>query len=318
MTLAFVFPGQGSQAVGMGQALAEAFPVARHTFQEVDDALGQKLSRLMFEGPEEELRLTANAQPALMAASLAVARVLENEGRLRLVEKAAFVAGHSLGEYSALAAAGSLQLADAARLLRRRGRAMQEAVPVGAGAMAALLGLDLEAAQAAAAEAVAEGKGAREVCATANDNAPGQVVISGHTAAVERACEIAKTKGAKRAVLLPVSAPFHCSLMAPAADVMAEALAAVAVAMPGVPLVANVTASQLSDPDEIRRKLVEQVTGMVRWRESVAYMAAQGVETVIELGAGKVLTGLNRRIERALAAQGVETPQEVEAVLALL
>jgi [acyl-carrier-protein] S-malonyltransferase len=322
MTLAFVFPGQGSQAVGMGQALAEAFPVARHTFQEVDDALGQKLSRLMFAGPEEELRLTANAQPALMAASLAVVRVLESEGKLRLVDKAAFVAGHSLGEYSALAAAGSLQLADAARLLRRRGEAMQAAVPVGVGAMAALLGLDLEAAQAAAAEAVAQGQGgregAREVCAAANDNAPGQVVISGHAGAVERACEIAKAKGAKRAVLLPVSAPFHCSLMAPAADVMAEALAAVAVAMPEVPLVANVTASRLSDPDEIRRKLVEQVTGMVRWRESVAYMAAQGVETVIELGAGKVLTGLNKRIERALAAQGAETPQEVEAVLALL
>jgi [acyl-carrier-protein] S-malonyltransferase len=318
MTLAFVFPGQGSQAVGMGQALAEAFPVARHTFQEVDDALGQKLSRLMFGGPEEELRLTANAQPALMAASLAVVRVLESEGKLRLVDKAAFVAGHSLGEYSALAAAGSLQLADAARLLRRRGEAMQAAVPVGVGAMAALLGLDLEAAQAAAAEAAALGEGGREVCAAANDNAPGQVVISGHAAAVERACEIAKAKGAKRAVLLPVSAPFHCSLMAPAADVMAEALAAVAVAMPEVPLVANVTASRLSDPDEIRRKLVEQVTGMVRWRESVAYMAAQGVETVIELGAGKVLTGLNKRIERALAAQGAETPQEVEAVLALL
>jgi [acyl-carrier-protein] S-malonyltransferase len=267
----------------------------------------------MFEGPDEDLRLTANAQPALMAASLAVARVLESEGGLRLADKAAYVAGHSLGEYSALAAVGSLQLADAARLLRRRGQAMQEAVPVGEGAMAALLGLDLEAAQAAAAEA-AQG----DVCQTANDNAPGQVVISGHAAAVERACEIAKTKGAKRAVLLPVSAPFHCSLMAPAADVMAEALAAVAVAMPEVPLVANVTASQLSDPDEIRRKLVDQVTGMVRWRESVAYMAAQGVETVIELGAGKVLTGLNKRIERALNSQGAETPQEVEAVLALL
>jgi [acyl-carrier-protein] S-malonyltransferase len=318
MSLAFVFPGQGSQAVGMGRALAEAFPLARHTFEEVDDALGQKLSRLMFEGPDEDLRLTANAQPALMAVSMAVARVLEREGNLRLVDKAAFVAGHSLGEYSALAAAGSLQVADAARLLRRRGEAMQAAVPVGEGAMAALLGLDLEAAQAVAAEAAAQGEGGGEICAAANDNAPGQVVISGHTAAVERACELAKARGAKRAVLLPVSAPFHCSLMAPAADVMAEALAAVAVAMPEVPLVANVTASQLSDPEEIRRKLVEQVTGMVRWRESVAYMAAQGVETVIELGAGKVLTGLNKRIERGLAAQGVETPQEVEAVLALL
>lgn len=313
MSLAFVFPGQGSQTVGMGQALAEAYPVARHTFEEVDDALGQKLSRLMLTGPEEELRLTANAQPALMAVSMAVARVLESEGNLRLADKAAFVAGHSLGEYSALAAAGSLQIADAARLLRRRGQAMQEAVPVGEGAMAALLGLDLELAQAIAAEA-AQG----EVCAAANDNAPGQVVISGHTAAVERACEIAKAKGAKRAVLLPVSAPFHCSLMAPAADVMAEALADVAVVQPEVPLIANVTASHLSDPAEIRRKLVEQVTGMVRWRESVAYMAAQGVETVIELGAGKVLTGLNKRIDRALAALGVETPQEVEAALARL
>ena len=318
MSLAFVFPGQGSQAVGMGQALAEAFPVARHPFQEVDDALDQALSRLMFTGPEEELRLTANAQPALMAVSMAVVRVLESEGNLRLADKAAYVAGHSLGEYSALAAVGSLQVADAARLLRRRGQAMQEAVPVGEGAMAALLGLDLEAAQAVAEEAAAQGEGGREVCDTANDNAPGQVVISGHAAAVERACEIAKAKGAKRAVLLPVSAPFHCSLMAPAADVMAEALAAVTVAMPEVPLIANVTASHLSDPDEIRRRLVEQVTGRVRWRESVAYMAAQGVETVIELGAGKVLTGLNKRIERSLAAQSVETPQEIEAVLAQL
>jgi [acyl-carrier-protein] S-malonyltransferase len=316
MTLAFVFPGQGSQAVGMGRALAEVFPVARLTFEEVDDALDQALSRLMFEGPEEELRLTANAQPALMAVSMAVARVLESEGNLRLADKAAFVAGHSLGEYSALAAAGSLQVADAARLLRRRGQAMQEAVPVGEGAMAALLGLDLEAAREVAAEAAAGGKG--EVCDTANDNAPGQVVISGHAAAVERACELAKAKGAKRAVLLPVSAPFHCSLMAPAADVMAEALAAVAVAVPAVPLVANVTASHVSDPEEIRRRLVEQVTGMVRWRESVAYMAAQGVETVIELGAGKVLTGLNKRIERALAAESAETPQEIESVLARL
>lgn len=312
MSVAFVFPGQGSQAVGMGRALAEAFPVARHTFEEIDEALEQRLSRLMFEGPEEELRLTANAQPALMAVSLAVVRVLESEGGLRLADKAAFVAGHSLGEYSALAAAGSLQTADAARLLRRRGQAMQEAVPVGEGAMAALLGLDLEAARALAEEA-AQG----EVCQAANDNAPGQVVISGHTTAVERACALAKTRGAKRAVLLPVSAPFHCSLMAPAADAMAEALAVVPVTMPQVPLVANVTASRLSDPDEIRRKLVEQVTGMVRWRESVAYMAAQGVETIIELGAGKVLTGLNKRIERSLNALGAETPQEIEAVLKL-
>ncbi len=313
MSLAFVFPGQGSQAVGMGQALAEAFPVARHTFEEVDDALGQRLSRLMFEGPEEDLRLTENAQPALMAVSLAVTRVLESEGKLRLADKAAYVAGHSLGEYSALAAVGSLGLADAARLLRRRGQAMQAAVPVGAGAMAAVLGLELAEAQAVAEEA-AQG----EVCQAANDNAPGQVVLSGHTAAVERAIEIAKGKGAKRAILLPVSAPFHCSLMAPAAEVMAEALAQVEVAMPAVPLVANVTASHLSDPAEIRRKLVEQVTGMVRWRESVAWMAGQGVEKVVELGAGKVLSGLTRRIDRALTAQSAETPQEVEAVLAEL
>ncbi len=313
MSLAFVFPGQGSQAVGMGQALAEAFPVARHTFEEVDDALGQRLSRLMFEGPEEDLRLTENAQPALMAVSLAVTRVLESEGKLRLADKAAYVAGHSLGEYSALAAVDSLGLADAARLLRRRGQAMQAAVPVGAGAMAAVLGLELAEAQAVAEEA-AQG----EVCQAANDNAPGQVVLSGHTAAVERAIEIAKGKGAKRAILLPVSAPFHCSLMAPAAEVMAEALAQVEVAMPAVPLVANVTASHLSDPAEIRRKLVEQVTGMVRWRESVAWMAGQGVEKVVELGAGKVLSGLTRRIDRALTAQSVETPQEVEAVLAEL
>ena len=313
MSLAFVFPGQGSQAVGMGQALAEAFPVARHTFEEVDDALSQKLSRLMFEGPDEELRLTANAQPALMAVSLAVVRVLESEGKLQLGDKAAYVAGHSLGEYSALAAAGSLAVADAARLLRRRGQAMQEAVPVGEGAMAAVLGLDLADAQAVAKEA-AQG----EVCQAANDNAPGQVVLSGHTAAIERACEIAKAKGAKRAILLPVSAPFHCSLMAPAAEVMAEALAEVELRMPAAPLIANVTASHLSDPAEIRRKLVEQVTGMVRWRESVAYMAAQGVEKVVELGAGKVLTGLSKRIDRALDATAAETPQEIEAVLAQL
>ena len=313
MSLAFVFPGQGSQAVGMGQALAEAFPVARHTFEEVDDALGQGLSRIMFQGPDEDLRLTENAQPALMAVSLAVARVLESEGNLRLADKAAFVAGHSLGEYSALAAAGSLGLADAAHLLRRRGQAMQAAVPVGEGAMAALLGLDLADARAVAEEA-AQG----EVCQTANDNAPGQVVLSGHSAAVERAIEIAKAKGAKRAILLPVSAPFHCSLMAPAADVMAEALAGVAVQMPAVPLVANVTASHLSDPEEIRRKLVEQVTGMVRWRESVVFMAGQGVEKVVELGAGKVLTGLAKRIDRSLAAQSAETPQDLESVLAEL
>ncbi|WP_420348705.1 ACP S-malonyltransferase [Pelagibius sp.] len=310
MSLAFVFPGQGSQAVGMGQALADAFPVARHTFEEVDDALEQRLSRLMFEGPEEDLRLTANAQPALMAASLAAVRVLEAEGGKPLAERAAFVAGHSLGEYSALAAAGSLDLGDAARLLRRRGAAMQEAVPVGEGAMAALLGLDLEPAQEIA-EAAAED----QICAAANDNAPGQVVLSGHAEAIDRAMALAKERGAKRAVLLPVSAPFHCPLMAPAAGVMADALAAVTVRMPAVPLIANVTAGRLSDPDEIRSKLVEQVTGMVRWRESVAFMVSAGVDKTVELGAGKVLSGLSKRIDRSLYAQSAGTPEEMESLL---
>ena len=310
MSLAFVFPGQGSQAVGMGQALAEAFPIARHTLQEVDDALDQHLSRLMFEGPDEDLRLTANAQPALMAVSLAALRVLEQEGGKPLAERAAFVAGHSLGEYSALAAAGALELADTAMLLRRRGEAMQEAVPVGQGAMAALLGLDLDAAEELAA-AAAEG----QICAAANDNAPGQVVLSGHSEAIERAIALAPERGAKRAIPLPVSAPFHCSLMAPAADVMADALAAVTIKMPSVPLVANVTAGRLSDPDDIRLKLVEQVTGMVRWRESVAFMAAEGVDTTVELGAGKVLAGLSKRIDRSLSAHSAGAPEDIEKLL---
>ncbi len=313
MTRAFVFPGQGSQAVGMGRALAEAFPAARLVFEEVDEALAQKLSRLMFEGPEADLTLTENAQPALMAVSLAVVRVMEAEGGVTLADKGAFVAGHSLGEYSALAAAGTLRLADAARLLKRRGQAMQRAVPVGEGAMAALLGLDLPAAQ----EIVAAAAGA-EICATANDNAPGQVVVSGHKEAVERAIALAGERGARRSVLLPVSAPFHCALMQPAADEMAEALTAVALAAPALPLVANVTAAAVSDAETIRGLLVRQVTGMVRWRESVVYMKDNGVDTLIELGAGKVLSGLARRIDRDLAATAAGTPDEIEAVLKTL
>lgn len=314
MTRAFVFPGQGSQAVGMGQALAEAFPAARMVFEEVDEALKQRLSRLMFEGPESDLTLTENAQPALMAVSLAVVRVIEAEGGVRLADKGAFVAGHSLGEYSALAAAGALGLADTARLLKRRGQAMQRAVPVGEGAMAALLGLDLEAATEIAAAAVAAGEG-EEVCAPANDNAPGQVVVSGHKAAVERAIAIAAERGARRSVMLPVSAPFHCALMQPAADEMAEALAKVDLAMPALPLVANVTARQVSDPETVRGLLVRQVTGMVRWRESVLYMKERGVHELVELGAGKVLSGLARRIDRDLASISAGTPAEIEAVL---
>ncbi|MBL8832481.1 MAG: ACP S-malonyltransferase, partial [Rhodospirillales bacterium] len=274
---AFTFPGQGSQAPGMGRDLAAAFPAARLVFEEVDDALGQKLSKLMFEGPADELTLTANAQPALMAVSIAVMRVLESEAKLDLGKHVSFVAGHSLGEYSALAAAGTFAIADAARLLRKRGEAMQKAVPVGTGAMAALLGLDLPAAEEVAAASRSSPDGKDEVCECANDNAPGQVVVSGHKAAVERALEIAKTKGAKRAMLLPVSAPFHCSLMQPAADVMQEALAAVKMAPPRVPLVANVTASAVSDAGEIAKLLVRQVTGRVRWRECVSYMKGQGV-----------------------------------------
>ena len=317
MSNAFVFPGQGSQAVGMGRALAEAFPVARETFEEVDDALGQKLGRLMAEGPESDLILTENAQPALMAVSLAALRVLASEGNLRLADKVAFVAGHSLGEYSALAAAGALALADAARLLKRRGLAMQQAVPVGEGAMAALLGLDLAAAVEIAAAAAADiGGGA--VCAAANDNAPGQVVVSGHKQAVERAIAVAAERGARRSVLLPVSAPFHCALMQPAAEVMREALAEVALAPPEVPIVANVTACAVESPENIRRLLVDQVTGLVRWRESVLYMKEQGVHRLIELGAGKVLTGLARRIDRDLAAVAAGDPAEIEAVLKLL
>jgi len=312
MSTAFVFPGQGSQAVGMGRALAEAFAPAREAFEEVDDALKQRLTRLMFEGPESELTLTENAQPALMAVSLAVVRMLEREGGVRLADRIAFVAGHSLGEYSALAAAGALPLGDTARLLKRRGRAMQEAVAVGAGAMAALLGADLAAATAIAEAAAKE---TREVCAVANDNAPGQVVVSGSKAAVERAIALAGERGIKRSVLLPVSAPFHCPLMQPAADIMAEALGEAALVNPSVPLVANVTARAVVDAGTIRRLLVDQVTGMVRWRESVLFMKAQGVDKLVEIGAGKVLSGLAKRIDREIAASSVCEPAEMEALL---
>lgn len=310
MSRAFVFPGQGSQAVGMGRDLAEAFPVARQVFEEVDEALKQNLAKLMFEGPIEDLTLTENAQPALMAVSLAVVRVLETEAGIDLADKAAFVAGHSLGEYSALAAAGAFTLSDAARLLKLRGQAMQRAVPVGEGAMAAVLGLDLDVVREVAEEA-AEG----EVCAPANDNAPGQVVVSGHAAAVERAIEIAKARGAKRSLLLPVSAPFHCSLMAPAAEEMKEALGRVSLQAPKMSLVANVTAGSVNDPEAIRRLLVEQVTGAVRWCESVLYLKGQGVANLIELGAGKVLAGLTRRIDREMNGQAVGTPADIETVL---
>jgi [acyl-carrier-protein] S-malonyltransferase len=306
MTAALVFPGQGSQAVGMGKSLAEAFAPARAVFAEVDAALGQKLSAVMWEGPAETLTLTENAQPALMAVSVAVLRVLQAEAGLDLKRDVAFVAGHSLGEYSALAAAGALSVSDAARLLRTRGNAMQKAVPVGEGAMAALIGLSFEEAAAAAAEA-AQG----QVCQAANDNGGGQVVISGNKAAVERACEAAKAKGAKRAMLLPVSAPFHCALMQPAADVMAEALAKVAVNAPAVPVVANVLAKPLSDPQEIVRALVAQVTGTVRWRECVEYMAQHGVTRFYEVGAGKVLTGLVKRIADGATGTAIGTPDDI-------
>jgi len=313
MARAAVFPGQGSQAVGMGRELAEAFPVARHTFEEVDEALRQRLSKLMFEGPESDLTLTENAQPALMAVSLAVIRVLVQEGGFDLPRHAAFVAGHSLGEYSALCAAGTFSLSDAARLLKRRGQAMQRAVPVGAGAMAALLGLELEAAREVA-EAARQG----EVCDAANDNGPGQVVVSGSTAAVERAVKLAAERGARRAIMLPVSAPFHCALMEPAAREMEEALATVAMAPPTVPLVANVTAASVDDPETIRHLLVRQVTGLVRWRESVLYMKREGVDAVVELGAGRVLSGLVKRIDREIATASVGTPAEIETFLKAL
>tara|TARA_R100000365_G_scaffold616_1_gene2078 strand:- start:562 stop:1512 length:951 start_codon:yes stop_codon:yes gene_type:complete len=308
---AFTFPGQGSQAVGMGHDLAQAYPAARAVFEEVDDALGVALSKIMFEGPEDTLRLTENAQPALMAASIAVIRVLEANG-VTVADAASYVAGHSLGEYSALCAAGAFSLSDTARLLQTRGRAMQQAVPVGQGAMAAILGLEMDAVREIATSA-AEGS----VCDVANDNSPGQVVISGDASAIERAMELAKARGAKRALPLPVSAPFHCALMEPAAEAMEAALAMVDMKAPSVPLVANVLAAPITDPAEIRRRLVEQVTGMVRWTESVSWLTgAGGVTELYELGTGKVLTGLAKRINKDVAAQAIGTQADIEAFIA--
>ena len=312
MSRAFVFPGQGSQEVGMGRELAEAFPAARLVFEEVDDALEQRLSAIMFNGPGEELTLTENAQPALMAFSLAVVKVLEAEGKVFVAEAAAYVAGHSLGEYSALAAAGALTLADTARLLKTRGEAMQAAVPVGKGAMAAILGLDLSEVEEVAAAAAED-----QVCDVANDNSDGQIVVSGNTEAVERAIEIAKEKGAKRGILLPVSAPFHCQLMDPA-DIMTFALASADIKAPTPPVVANVTAQPVTDPDDIRSLLIEQITQRVRWRECVLTMCEHGVEDMYEIGAGKVLSGLARRINRDLGGQSIATPADVETFLASL
>ena len=309
MSIAFVFPGQGAQTIGMGRALADAYPAARAVFEEVDEALGESLSSLIWEGDQDTLTLTQNAQPALMVTSIAAMRALAAEGIG--IDRAAFVAGHSLGEYSALCAAGVFSVADTARLLRTRGQAMQEAVPVGGGAMAAILGLDFAAVSEVAAEA-AQG----EICQAANDNDPGQVVVSGHKAAVERACEIAKGRGAKRAMLLPVSAPFHCALMEPAAKVMAEALAAVEMNAPAVTVVPNVRAEGESDPVVLRKLLVEQVTGAVRWRESAAWMAGNGVTEMWEIGAGKALSGMIRRIDRDVATRAVGTPDNVLAARA--
>ena len=311
MSIALVFPGQGSQAVGMGRALAENFPAARRAFDEIDAALGEKLTTIMWEGPAETLTMTENAQPALLAVSVAALRVLESEAGFDVERDAAYVAGHSLGEYSALAAAGSLDPADAARLVRIRGRAMQQAVPVGVGAMAALLGLEFDAAAAIAAEA-AQG----QVCQAANDNGGGQVVVSGDRGAVERAVELAKARGAKRAMMLTVSAPFHCALMQPAADTMAQALATTQVRSPKVPVVANVLARPVSEPNEIVRSLVAQVTGTVRWRESVAFMAQAGVTAFYEVGAGKVLSGLVKRIASGATGIAVGTPEDIAAVKA--
>lgn len=314
MSRALTFPGQGSQAVGMGQSLSVAFPVARELFQEVDDALSQPLSRLMWQGPEADLTLTENAQPALMAVSLAVMRVLEVEGKLEWGRHISLAAGHSLGEYSALAAAGTFSVADAARLLKARGRAMQRAVPVGQGAMAALLGAEIDQAEEVSREATQ----GTEVCVVANDNAPGQVVISGSKAALERAAEIAKAKGIKRTMMLPVSAPFHSPLMAPAAREMEAELEKVTMRPPRVPIISNVSVSPENDPQRIRQLLVEQVTGRVRWRETIAGLRARGITSVVEVGAGKVLTTMAKRIDKDLPGLSIETPQEIEAFLKTL
>ena len=308
MSRAFVFPGQGAQTIGMGKALAAAYPAAKAVFDEVDDALGERLSDLIWSGDPDVLTLTKNAQPALMATSLAGVRALEAEGVTMAVVD--YVAGHSLGEYSALAASGAISVADTARLLRTRGVAMQEAVPVGVGAMAALLGLDYEAVVSLAAEATSG-----QVCQAANDNDPGQVVVSGDKAAVERAIALAKDRGAKRAILLPVSAPFHCALMAPAAEIMAQELAGVTISAPIVPVIANVRAEPVTDPDEIRHLLVAQVTGAVRWRETVSWLSVNGVTDIWEIGAGKALSGMVRRIDRSITCRAVSTPEDVALVV---
>lgn len=317
MSVAFVFPGQGSQFVGMGQPLAESYPEAKATFQEIDEALGDNLTKIIFEGPEDKLNLTENTQPALMAVSMAVVNVLSRHGGLQLEKKCTFMAGHSLGEYTALTAAGALDIPDTARLLRLRGQAMQKAVPVGEGAMAAILGLELPEVQDIA-RAASEKAGGPLICEVANDNSPGQVVVSGSAAAVAVAIELASEKGAKKAVSLPVSAPFHCSLMVPAAQTMSFALADTDIRPPFVPVVANVTAKAESDPGDIRRLLVDQITGMVRWRESVIWMKEQGVTEIIELGAGKVLSGLVRRIDKEITTSSVGTPEQVDALIAKL
>ncbi|HBR69431.1 MAG TPA: [acyl-carrier-protein] S-malonyltransferase [Rhodospirillaceae bacterium] len=310
MSIALVFPGQGSQSVDMGKDLYAAFPEARDVFEEVDESLGQKLSKIIFEGPESDLNLTENTQPALMAVSMAVIAVLKKQGGIDIGKNCAFVAGHSLGEYAALTAAGTLKLSDTAKLLKLRGQSMQKAVPVGVGAMAAILGLDLPDVQAIASEAAG-----KDICQCANDNSPGQVVVSGHKQAVERAAALATEKGAKRAVMLPVSAPFHCSLMKPAADIMAEALAATNMAAPALPVVSNVTAKAENQTDRIRDLLVSQITDMVRWRESVLWMKGQGVTDMVEIGAGKVLGGLIRRIDKDIACDSVATPEGIENLI---